>query len=85
MKKRYARIAAVRAREVKTRVGFAVFIAITVWALAPSPWPLVWLALVVTGQTMDAFVFGRIRKLGSRPLTGMHRAAACVSLFVNTQ
>ena len=84
MKKRYAKIAAVRAREAKTRVGFAVFIAITVWALAPSHWPLVWLGLVVAGQAADALVFGSVRKLGDPPLSRARRLAACVSLFTNS-
>jgi signal transduction histidine kinase len=84
MQKQYARVAAIRAREVKTRVGFAIFIAVTVWALAPSHWPFVWLGLVVAGQGIDAAIFAGIRKLGDRPLSRRRKFAACASLFANS-
>jgi len=84
MHARYARIAEARQREIKVRVGFAVFIACTVWALAPSKWPAIWLALVFAGQSADWIVFGAIRRLGGgTPSRGL-RIAACISLFVNS-
>ena len=83
MSGRYARIAESRAREFKTRVGFAVFIAVTVWALAPSGWPFIWLACVVAGQAADWLVFRGIRRLGERRPSPSRRAIACASLFVN--
>lgn len=84
MQSRYARIAEIRARETKTRVGFAVFIAATVWALAPSQWPFVWLAFVAAGQAVDAAVFRSIRALGDEQPTPGQRFAACASMFMNS-
>lgn len=84
MYSRYAQIAAIRRREAKVRVSFAVFIAVTVWAFAPSKWPLIWLGFVFAGQWADAGVFSVIRRFEDRAPPRRWRLAACATLFANS-
>lgn len=84
MNTRYARIAEIRGREAKVRISFAGFIAATVWALAPSKWPLIWLGVVLAGQAADWLIFRTIRGFGGQTPSLAWRVTACVSLFANS-
>lgn len=84
MHTRYARIAEIRGREAKVRISFAGFIAATVWALAPSKWPLIWLGVVLAGQAADWLIFRTIRGFGGRTPSLAWRVTACASLFANS-
>lgn len=79
----YAMIAQVRFRELKTRVGLAVFIAATAWFLAHSPWPAVWFAAVVATQVIDWVIFRPIRLEPDMPLSRAYRVLMCATTTLN--
>ncbi|MDZ4375712.1 MAG: ATP-binding protein [Phenylobacterium sp.] len=65
----YALLAAVRRKELPTRLILAAALGAIGYWLAPSPWPLAWLALVVITQIADWAVYRNIRsEPGSRRL-----------------
>ena len=76
----YALLAAVRRKELPTRLIIAVVLAAVGYWLAPSVWPLVWLAAVVVSQLGDMAVY---RNISGEP--GKGRVAAwAVSTAVST-
>jgi signal transduction histidine kinase/CheY-like chemotaxis protein len=56
----YGLLAAVRRRELPTRLIIAVLLAAVGYWLAPSAWPLAWLAAVVASQLADWAVYRRM-------------------------
>lgn len=76
----YARLAAVRSKELPTRLILAVALAAIGYWVAPSVWPAVWLALVIVSQFADWAVYRNVR---DEP--GPGRAAAwVVATFAST-
>jgi signal transduction histidine kinase/ActR/RegA family two-component response regulator len=57
----YAKVAQVRYRELKTRIGLAAFIGLTAWVVTPTIWPIVWFAAMLLTQALDWKVFSRFR------------------------
>jgi signal transduction histidine kinase/CheY-like chemotaxis protein len=57
----YAKVAQVRYRELKTRIGLAAFIGLTAWAVTPTIWPIVWFVAMLGTQALDWLVFSRFR------------------------
>ncbi|RYF90758.1 MAG: response regulator, partial [Caulobacteraceae bacterium] len=64
-------IAATRGKDLKARLGFAVFIGVIGWVLAPGPAAVLWFAAVVAGQLVDHWISAPLR----RPADG----EACMS------
>lgn len=56
----YALLAAVRRKELPTRLVIAAILAVAAWFIAPSLWPAAWLALVVVSQWLDHRIHRRI-------------------------
>ncbi|MBX7249990.1 MAG: response regulator [Caulobacteraceae bacterium] len=57
----YALVAQVRARELRTRIGLGIFLALSAFAVAPSIWPGVWFATMCASQALDWLVFRPFR------------------------
>ena len=80
----YRIIASVRQRELKGRVGLAIFIAITTWIIAPSTWPVLWLGAVLLGQAGDWLAFRPLRGEGEVRNRRRVIVAGCLSCLINT-
>lgn len=80
----YRIIADVRHRELKGRIGLAIFIALTTWIIAPSQWPVLWLGAVTVGQAADWIAFRPLRREGELKNRRRAMIAGCVSCLVNT-
>jgi len=70
----YALLAAVRRKELPTRLVMAVILAVAGYFIAPSAWPVAWLALVGLSQMIDWRIYSRT---GPQPSRGMIAAWAC--------
>ncbi|ADL00662.1 ATP-binding protein [Brevundimonas subvibrioides] len=79
----YAMIAQVRFRELKTRVGLALFIAGTAWFLTKGLWPIGWFAVVVVTQFIDWLVFRPTRLNTQMPLSRAYRVVMCLTTTLN--
>ena len=55
-------IAQIRGKDMGVRLGFAVFIGVIGWVLAPGPVPLVWFAAVAAGQVIDHVISAPLRR-----------------------
>ncbi len=80
----YALVAQVRAKELRTRVGLGIFLALSAYAVAPSFWPFVWFTVMCASQALDWAVFRRLRVHPDVEPTQAYRLACVVTAFVNT-
>ncbi|MDP1631650.1 MAG: ATP-binding protein [Caulobacter sp.] len=80
----YAAVAAARAKGMITRLGLAAFLACCAWILAPSIWPVLWFAFVISGQGLDWLAFAPLRQERSTPPSSAVRVACFASTIVNT-
>ena len=55
-------IAQIRGKDMGARLGFAVFIGVIGWVLAPGPVPLIWFAAVTAGQVIDHVISAPLRR-----------------------
>ncbi|WP_051651086.1 ATP-binding protein [Brevundimonas bacteroides] len=76
-------IAHVRFRELKTRMGLAVFIAVTAWFLTRGMWPAIWLGLVATTQFVDWLAFRRLRLNPSVEPSRLYKTVLCAVASIN--
>jgi signal transduction histidine kinase/ActR/RegA family two-component response regulator len=79
----YAAVAAVRHRELPTRVGLALFIGAAAMLMAPSVWPVIWFCAVLAGQAFDWLAFRPLRLAPDRA-AGWVRALCIASAALNT-
>lgn len=79
----WAMIAQVRFRELKTRLGLAVFIAVTAWFLTRGAWPAVWLGFVVVSQFIDWLAFRRLRLNPTIEPSVPYKVALCATAAMN--
>ncbi|RZJ83594.1 MAG: hybrid sensor histidine kinase/response regulator, partial [Brevundimonas sp.] len=79
----YALVAQIRFRELKTRLGLAVILTAIGWAVAPSPWPLVWFGAVIATQVIDWGAFRSIRRRPDHVVTRRHEILYCVVVALN--
>jgi len=80
----YALLAAVRRKELPTRLVVAVILTAAAYFVAPSAWPAIWLALVFASQCADAQMY---RRAGPDPSRARRIALAfstCVTSTVYT-
>ena len=75
-------IAAIRGKDVKARLGFAVFIGVIGWFLAPGPVPLAWFAAVAVGQGIDHWISSPLRQ-SDRAVSPVRLSALTVSMTLN--
>jgi signal transduction histidine kinase/CheY-like chemotaxis protein len=79
----WAMIAQVRFRELKTRLGLAVFIAVTAWFLTHGAWPAVWLGFVAVSQFIDWLAFRRLRLNPTIEPSAPYKVALCATAAMN--
>ncbi len=79
----WAMIAQVRFRELKTRLGLAVFIAVTAWFLTRGAWPAVWLGFVAVSQFIDWLAFRRLRLNPTIEPSAPYKVALCATAAMN--
>ena len=79
----YAAVAAVRHRELPTRIGLALFIGAAAMLMAPSAWPVIWFCAVLAGQAFDWLAFRPLRLAPGRA-AGWVRALCITSAALNT-
>ena len=79
----YALVAQIRYRELKTRLGLAVILAAIGWAIAPSPWPLVWFGAVIATQVIDWAAFRSVRLDPKRPTSRGREILYCAVVALN--
>ena len=80
----YAMIAAIRFKELWTRLGLALFIGTTAVLFAPSWWPVLWFVAMLAGQAVDLVLFRPMRLHPEREVSNARKAACLVSTFFNT-
>lgn len=80
----YAMIAAIRFKELWTRLGLALFIGATAVLFAPSWWPVFWFLAMLAGQLVDLVLFRPMRLHPERPMSRGRKVACLVSTFINT-
>jgi len=80
----YALVAAIRARELRTRIVLACVIALTAYGVAPTIWPVVWLVLVVAGQLADRRLNAPLLADPAAPVDRGRQVLLCVSIAINT-
>jgi two-component system, sensor histidine kinase len=78
----YALLAAVRQKELPTRLVVAVILTAAAYFVAPSAWPVVWLALVVVTQTADWRFYRGIRGTPSRAALAVWIGFTCLTSVV---
>jgi two-component system, sensor histidine kinase len=78
----YALLAAVRRKELPTRLIIAVVLAAVAYWLAPSAWPVVWLALVVVSQLGDLAVYRGITREPDRKRILVWAASTAISTAI---
>lgn len=79
----WAMIAQVRFRELKTRLGLAVFIAVTAWFLTRGAWPAVWLGFVAVSQFIDWLAFRHLRLNPTIEPSVPYKVALCATAAMN--
>ncbi|MFN7281491.1 MAG: hybrid sensor histidine kinase/response regulator, partial [Brevundimonas sp.] len=79
----WAMIAQVRFRELKTRLGLAVFIAVSAWFLTRGAWPAVWLGFVAVSQFIDWLAFRRLRLNPTIEPSAPYKVALCATAAMN--
>jgi signal transduction histidine kinase/ActR/RegA family two-component response regulator len=79
----YAMVAQVRFRELGSRLALAAFIGLVAWILAPSVWPMVWVAAVAITQAMDWAVSRPLRLSPDREPSRARRIACCAMASLN--
>lgn len=79
----WAMIAQVRFRELKTRLGLAVFIAVTAWFLTRGAWPAVWLGMVAVTQFIDWLAFRRLRLHPAKEPSLLYKIGLCATASIN--
>jgi len=80
----FALVAQVRAKELRTRIGLGVFLAIVSYAVAPSIWPIAWFVAMTGTQLLDWAVFRPLRLNPEMPLTLGYRCLCLATSFVIT-
>jgi signal transduction histidine kinase/ActR/RegA family two-component response regulator len=80
----YALVAQIRAKELRTRIGLGVFLALAAFAVAPSIWPLVWFAAMTASQLIDWAVFRPLRLHPERPPSAAYRCLCITTSFTIT-
>ena len=75
-------IAALRGKDLLTRLGFGVFIGTIGWFLAPGPAAPLWFLAVVAGQLADHWIAAPLRK-GEAPLSRVRHGAMVASMTLN--
>lgn len=75
----YAKVAQVRYRELKTRIGLAAFIGLTAWVVTPTIWPIVWFMAMLATQGLDWLVFSRFRHRPDWLPDGGYLALSCAT------
>jgi signal transduction histidine kinase/ActR/RegA family two-component response regulator len=79
----WAMIAQVRFRELKTRMGLALFIAVTAWFLTRGFWPAIWLGMVAVTQFVDWLAFRRLRLEPTVDPSRLYKIALCAVAAIN--
>ena len=79
----YAMVAQVRFRELGSRLALAAFIGGVGWVLAPSIWPLFWIAAVGVSQAIDWAVCRPLRLHSEREPSLRYKVACCVVAAMN--
>ena len=72
-----------RARELPTRLGVALFLFVSTWALTRSEWSVAWLAAVGLGQAVDWLIFRPLRGDPQASPSASRKAACTASVAVN--
>jgi len=80
----YALVAQVRARELRTRIGLGVFLALVAYAVAPSIWPVAWFAAMTASQLIDWAVFRPLRLHPDREPSLAYRCLCIATSFTIT-
>ncbi|WP_374472064.1 ATP-binding protein [Phenylobacterium sp.] len=76
----YHQLAVTRARELWSRVGYGLVIALGVWATTGSLWPVAWLVAVTAIQLFDHWLAGPMRR-DPHYMPGRLREAAYIGSF----
>ncbi|MBI1405991.1 MAG: response regulator [Caulobacter sp.] len=76
-------MAANRGRDLRARIGFALFIGIIAWFLVRSFAPLIWFAAVVAGQLIDHLLAAPLRAEQPRPISRARRNLFLFSMAAN--
>jgi hypothetical protein len=58
----YHKVAVIRAKELRMRIGLALVIAAGVWAITRSVWPAAWFGLVMAVQLLDLALSAPMRR-----------------------
>ena len=77
----YALVAQVRAKELRTRIGLGVFLALVAYVAAPSVWPAVWFAAMTATQLIDWAVFRSLRLNPHKEPSLAYRCLCIVTSF----